>query len=170
MRRERLHEFQTRLSERMQAAREDRTWRHNKLAVVAGNVSCLLDLGETSEIMTATGITAVPLTQDWYVGLVNVRGNLFGVVDMSRLAGGPLQLCGAEHRIVLPAATLPVATGLLVSWVIGIVDFAQLGLTPVDTPDVAGAKQLYRDRDGRQWLEISLSALMEDSRFLQVAL
>ena len=171
----RLHAFQARLSERMQAAREDLGQRDNRLAVMMGEQHYLFDLAEAVEIMTATSVTAVPLTRDWYLGLVNVRGNLVGVVDYVRFCGGACIACDKDARIVVPSSSLPVACGLLVSRVIGIVDLMQWQRVAevhvaVDAADRVGVRQMYRDPAGQVWHEIGFAGLMADSRFLQVAL
>lgn len=169
----RLHEFQARLSERMQAAREDHGQRDNRLAVMMGEQHYLFDLAEATEIMTATSVTAVPLTRDWYLGLVNVRGNLVGVVDYVRFCGGACIVRDKDTRIVVPSSSLPVACGVMVSRVIGIVDLVQWQCVAVEMPEAAdrvGVRQMYRDPAGQVWQEIGFAGLMADSRFLQVAL
>lgn len=176
----RLHAFQARLSERMQAAREDLGQRDNRLAVMMGEQHYLFDLAEATEIMTATSVTAVPLTRDWYLGLVNVRGNLVGVVDYVRFCGGAGMVRDKDARIVLPSSSLPVACGLLVSRVIGIVDLMQWqhvaeshlakAHVAVDAAHRVGVRRMYRDPAGQVWHEIGFAGLMADSRFLQLAL
>lgn len=172
----RLHAFQARLSERMQAAREDLSQRDNRLAVMMGEQYYLFDLAEAVEIMTATSVTAVPLTRDWYLGLVNVRGNLVGVVDYVRFCGGECIVRDKDARIVVPSSSLPVACGLLVSRVIGIVDLMQWQRVAVEVHVAAAAadgvsvRQRYRDPTGQVWQEIGFADLMADNRFLQVAL
>jgi twitching motility protein PilI len=170
----RLHTFQTALSERMKAARDDERTRTQKLAVTMGQALYLLDLGEVAEIMKPGSMTPVPLTHDWYLGLVSVRGNLTGVVDYMALTSGVMQQRTPACRIVVPRSSLPVACGLLVSRVIGIVDVAQIQLRASVSPEEggmpAGIKQHYQDKDGQRWLELNLAALMADKQFLQVAI
>ncbi|MGZ5780707.1 MAG: chemotaxis protein CheW, partial [Burkholderiaceae bacterium] len=74
-RRTRLREFQANLVERMQAARSGADTRASQLGVMIGQTRWLLNLQEAGEIVSVGTITKVPLTQDWFLGLTNVRGN-----------------------------------------------------------------------------------------------
>ena len=49
------------------------------LALMIGEDRYLVELAEAGEIvpMPSTSIMQVPLTQDWFLGVVNVRGALF---------------------------------------------------------------------------------------------
>src|SRR5881392_1220105 len=80
-RRARLRQYQVQLLERMQAARNNSGARVNQLGVQIGAERYLLDLTQAGEIVALGQLTAVPLTQPWYLGLCNIRGNLVGVID-----------------------------------------------------------------------------------------
>ena len=71
----------------MQAARTSSGARAHQLGVEIGGVRYLLDLLEAGEIVPVPALASVPLTQPWYLGLANVRGNLVGVVDLARYLG-----------------------------------------------------------------------------------
>src|SRR5437870_8484442 len=75
-RRSRLREFQSHLLERMQAARSGADAKQNQLGLLIGQQRWLLGLQEAGEIVAVDSITKVPLTQDWYLGLSNIRGTL----------------------------------------------------------------------------------------------
>ena len=62
----------------------------------------------------------VPLTQPWYLGLSNIRGNLVGVIDLARYLGLGDTAIGPDSRIVTFAGALGFNCGLLVARVYGL--------------------------------------------------
>ncbi|MFC3110983.1 chemotaxis protein CheW [Undibacterium arcticum] len=170
-RRTRLREFQIQLIERVQTARSGTDTRVNQLGVMIGQTRWLLDLKEASEIVSIGAITPVPLTQDWYLGLSNLRGNLISVVDFARFQGHSTTQIEQDSRIVAFAPALSFNCGLLVSRVMGLRNVADMELQPdqaaADTP---WAPHSYRDRDSQVWRQLNLSLIVQDPRFLQVGL
>jgi twitching motility protein PilI len=173
MRRTRLREFQTQLADRMQAARDSTETRANHLGVMMGDTHCLLDLQEASEIIAVGAITAVPLTQDWYLGLSNIRGKLFSVIDFARFQGQAPTAITADCRIIAFAPALSFNSALLVSRVLGLRNVAEM------TPEASGnsaperaawTAQRYCDAESRVWTQLKLSLMVQDPRFLHVGL
>ncbi len=85
--RDALRAFQSRLASRLQAARTTgvaATW----LAVEAGEGKYLFPLGHAGEIFPWTPPQPVPYTAPWFLGVANLRGGLYGVVQLSAFAGG----------------------------------------------------------------------------------
>ncbi|GGE60317.1 chemotaxis protein CheW [Massilia psychrophila] len=159
-RRTRLRQYQVQLLERMQAARANTGASVNQLGVQIGAGRYLLDLTQAGEIVALTALTAVPLTAPWYLGLVNVRGNLVGIVDLARYLGLGDTPPGPDSRIVTFAGALGFNCALLVARVYGLRDGAGM--------EVSGAQ--LRDTDGNQWTPLDLAALVADERFLHVGL
>ena len=159
-RRTRLRQYQVQLLERMQAARANTGAAVNQLGVQIGAARYLLDLTQAGEIVPLAALTAVPLTQSWYLGLANIRGNLVGVIDLARYLGLGDTPPGADSRIVTFAGGLGFNCGLLVARVYGLRHAA--GMAP------AGA--YLRDVDGNDWTALDLAALVADERFLHVGL
>ncbi len=173
-RRTRLREFQTQLAQRVQAAQNSTESNANQLGVMLGNAHCLFDLQQTSEIMPVRSITKVPLTQDWYLGLSGVRGNLVGVIDFPRFLGYASTEIDAECRIIVLSSALSVHSGLLVPRVLGLRNPQRMTPEPEQKPALsprpsACVKQHFRDDQSQLWLQIDLAALVQDSRFLQIA-
>jgi len=82
--RQSLKELQERLAQRLTAARSEgvtASW----LAVEVGGQPCLLPLVQSGEIFPWTPVQTVPYTRPWYVGVANLRGGLFGVIDLASL-------------------------------------------------------------------------------------
>jgi len=166
-RRARLRHYQQQLLERMQAARTASGARANQLGVEIGGVRYLLDLLEAGEIVPVPALTRVPLTQPWYLGLANVRGNLVGVIDLAAYLGQPPAPSSAPAgaaRIVTLAAALGVPCGLLASRVVGLRHAADM--EQVRRPD--GDRLV--DADGLDWTPLALAELVREERFLQVGL
>lgn len=173
LRRTRLREFQTQLADRMQAARDSTETRSNHLGVVIGDTHCLLDLQEASEIISVGVITAVPLTRDWYLGLSNLRGNLFSVIDFARFQGQAATAITADCRLIAFAPALSFNSALLVSRVLGLRNIAEMtpetsgNTTPADAAWIA---QRYCDADSQVWTRLKLSLVVQDPQFLHVGL
>ena len=122
-----------------------------------------------ADVVTTSVITQVPLTQDWYLGLLNVRGNLISVVDFARFLGQPATVPDKESRIVAFAPGLAFNCGLLVTRVLGLRNVAEM-----ETKDQTGegdaqwTTHRYVDREAQEWTELDLSLVVQDPQFLHV--
>lgn len=169
--RTRLREFQAQLVERMQAARSGAQQHVNQLGVLVGGSRWLLNLQEAGEIVPVGVITDVPLTHNWFLGLVNIRGNLVSVVDFAGFQGLATTPIEKECRIVSFAPGLSFNGGLLVSRVLGLRNIAEMEAQPAAGDDDAPwAGRRYADRESRIWTELKLSVIVQDKRFLHVGL
>jgi twitching motility protein PilI len=162
-RRSRLRAYQEELLEKMQAARIAGGARAHQLGVAIGDARYLLDLVDAGEIVPAGALTKVPLTQPWYLGLANVRGNLVGVIDLARYLGEEASIPpagGAAPRLVTFSPALGLPCALLVGRVYGLRNAADMTL----------ADGRLRDLDGNEWTPLSLASLVRDERFLHIGL
>lgn len=157
-RRTRLRQYQVQLLERMQAARNNAGARVNQLGVMIGPERYLLDLTQVGEIVPVPSITVVPLTQPWYLGLANIRGNLISVIDLARYQQQSDTGTGSDSRIITFATGLGFNCGLLVSRVYGLRHAAGM--------EASGDR--LRDADANEWTPLDLAALVSDTRFLHV--
>lgn len=164
----RLHEFQARLLDRMNAARDNADTRGNRLGVMVGNRCCLLDLREAEEIINLLPIVKVPLTRDWYLGLANVRGNLIGIVDLARFLREENHPIARQGRIIVASGALSAACGFLVTRVLGLRNVHAMTVQQHDNGDSASAG--YLDCNRNLWTELSLTRIVRDPRFLRVGL
>jgi twitching motility protein PilI len=167
---EALRELQSRLAERLQAARtQDRgkSW----LAVECSSRGFLFPLKESGEIFALAPIVPVPHAHPWFLGVANLRGHLHGVVDLAGFLGvkgnEPLR---EQSRLVAFNASLDINCALLVDRLSGLRSEQQL--TPVadvatgPRPPFVGAR--YTDESGRSWQELNLVALAADEAFLRI--
>lgn len=171
--REALRELQNRLAGRLLAARTDPmsvAW----LAVVVGQAHCLLPLTQAGEIFPLTTVARVPYTQRWFSGVVNLRGGLYGVVDLASFMGEATPSVRSEQswsdaRLVTFNVELETNCGLMVDGLMGLRrQDAFTGIEPaVDgSPSYMGNR--YLDSEGRWWQEIDMRALSQTSRFLNI--
>lgn len=172
--REALRELQARLASRLQAARAEGmsvAW----LAVRAGGSNYLFPLGQSGEIVPLTQLQAVPYSLDWFRGVVNIRGGLFGVVDLAgfiAISGGGARQepAVAEPSVVTLNALLEVNCALQVDTLSGLrgVDaFVSSKPAPADAPIYFGNQ--FFDATGEQWQEINLRTLSQTPQFLSIS-
>jgi twitching motility protein PilI len=174
--REAIRELQTRLASRLRTARDEGlsiSW----LAVKAGGRNYLFPLAQSGEIFPISSVQAVPFAQPWFLGVVNLRGGLYGVVDvaafMAEAAAAPsaatgLPRTGAQSVVTLNAA-LEVNCALLVDTLAGLRNPQVFGTSQppeADAPAFFGNR--FIDADGQAWQEINLQTLSQHSRFLSI--
>lgn len=169
-----LRELQQRLASRLRAARGQEqlvSW----LAVVTGASRYLFPLTQANEIFPSTPVQPVPYAQPWFIGVANLRGGLFGVVDLARFIGVGENAKPAasssisEGSFVTLNATLEVNCAILIDQLAGLrgVDaFKASHEAPAGSPDFFG--HLYIDSDGVRWQELNLQLLSQSPRFLGI--
>ncbi|MDO4637948.1 MAG: chemotaxis protein CheW [Lautropia sp.] len=141
------------------------------LALMIGDERYLVDLADAGEIvpMPAASILQVPLTRDWFLGVVNVRGTLFTVVDLARFMGGGFTPLSKESRLLTLSPALTFNATLVVSRMLGLRNSAAMTLlekkVSYDKPWLA---EQYSDAEGQVWRRLSLSKLVSASEFLMV--
>ncbi len=172
--REALRELQTRLAHRLQAARAEgvqASW----LAVEAAGARYLFPLAQSGEIFPFAHPQPVPYTQPWFLGVANLRGGLYGVVDLAGFASGrppaPRTEAGhAESRLVALNAALEVNCALLIDRLAGLRNleaFASSSEPAEGSPPWFGSG--YTDAAGAHWQEINLQALSQQPQFLSIS-
>jgi twitching motility protein PilI len=172
--REALRELQSRLASRLQAARTEGV-QAGWLAVESAGHNYLFPLTQSGEIFPYTTAQAVPYTQDWFLGVANLRGGLYGVVDLASYVSGqpPAQRSDAgraEARLVALNALLEVNCALLIDRLAGLRNtdaFVSSGQAPAGSPDYFGSG--YTDASGAYWQEINLQALSQQPQFLSIS-
>ena len=174
---EALRELQQRLADRLQMVRQQapaRSW----LAVEVAGHGFLLALDQAGEIFPLSSIQPVPHSQDWLLGVANLRGQLHGVVDLAVFLGLPkrsnrnLQDVAARDagRLIAFNAGLQMNAALLIDRLMGLRNAS--ALTPAE--EVASAAkphfvgQQFHDALGRTWYELDLAGLVADEAFLKI--
>jgi len=172
--REALRELQSRLAQRLQAARTaspSAAW----LAIECAGHGLLVALPSAGEIFPFASVQPVPHTKAWFVGVANLRGGLHGVVDLAAFLGLRPTMSASEvvrehSRLLALNAGLGTHCALLVERLAGLRRGDQLQPEPAaagERPPFAGAR--WRDEQGRVWQEIDLAALARHEQFLAIA-
>src|SRR5262245_59688952 len=122
--REALRELQSRLASRLQAARTEGV-QAGWLAIETAGSRYLFPLAQSGEIFPFAAPQEVPYTQAWFLGVANLRGGLYGVVDLASFVSGqvPAQrtdAARAESRLVALNALLDVNCALLIDRLSGL--------------------------------------------------
>ena len=162
-----LREFQLSVAERIRTA-ASRAALSSKLGFQVGNENWFVALHQVNEVIPVPPIVPVPLTQPWFRGVSNVRGNLHSVVDFSAFQGGEATPGGVERRVILVSDRLVGGAGLLVSRMLGLRSPEQFTAATRPSDAAAWVAATYTDAGGTRWLELDLPALVREQRFLEV--
>jgi twitching motility protein PilI len=143
----------------------------SRLGLSSGGDRWLIRLTDAGEVVSLPEIVPVPLTRPWYLGVANIRGNLFSVIDFGKFLAREVPAAGGQPRLVLfgPRAG-ELNAGIVVHRVLGLRNLAELApaSTPQDVPEWYA--QRWMDGDGNAWQEIDLAKLASDPAFLQVGI
>lgn len=172
--REALRDLQARLANRLQAARVEGAavaW----LAVRAGGHRYLLPLGQSGEIFPLTNLQPVPYTAEWFRGVLNIRGGLYGVVDLSGFvsaSGGAVraEVAPTEASVVTLNPQLEVNCAVQIDSLAGLRGadaFASSTPAPSGSPEYFG--NCFVDTGGVVWQEINLRTLSQTPLFLSIS-
>ncbi len=169
-----IRELQTRLATRLQASNAEGvlvSW----LAVRAGGQNYLFPLVQSGEIFPLGSLQRVPYCHSWFQGVLNLRGGLFGVVDLAGFitdgkAPARSELALSESSVVTLHPALDVNCALMVDSLAGLRNadaFAQSQPPEAGAPVYFGNR--YTDTQGGQWQEINLQSLSQYSPFLGIS-
>lgn len=141
----------------------------SRLGLRVGHLNCLVSLEDISEVLPVPEIIKVPLTHSWFMGMANVRGNLFALTDLAGFLGNEAAAITNDSRILLAHLRFGVNAGLLVDQLIGLRSIEDMQ-TEKHTADMQAWQQgLYKDANGQQWIEINIAALLGQKEFMQIA-
>ena len=146
----------------------------SRLGLACGGEQWLIRLADAAEVVALPPLAAVPLTQPWFLGLANIRGNLYTVVDFAGFLGRDALVphgTGSQSRLILfgPRAG-DFNAGIVVQSVLGLRNVAELTAAPPVIGAPAWYGQRWVDADGGAWQEFDLIRLAADPAFLRVGL
>ncbi|MEP7182356.1 MAG: chemotaxis protein CheW [Betaproteobacteria bacterium] len=165
-----LRSFQQELATRL-ASKTAAQVESSRLGFDCAGEQWLIRLSDAGEVIAVPPIAAVPLTKPWFLGVTNLRGNLYSVVDLAGFlgrTGAAAQGAGGLSRmVVFGPRTGDLKTGVVVQRVLGLRNLAELAPAspPADAPAWYGRR--WMDADGGAWQEIDLAKLATDPAFLQ---
>lgn len=150
-------------------AEEQAEWQG--LGFQIGGVKLVSPLGEISEIMQLPRYTTLPGVQSWVLGVANVRGLLIPIIDMHKYLDINTALPRKEWRVVV-LEDGDLVVGLLVEQSLGMQHFLEDGFENTTPPGMAALQHSLRGayrHGGRMYYVVSLSSLVRDERFFEVA-
>ncbi|MDQ6684418.1 MAG: chemotaxis protein CheW [Pseudomonadota bacterium] len=164
-----LRDLQTRLAERLQAARTEplaKSW----LAVECNARGFLFPLRDAGEIFAVAPLVPVPHSHPWFLGVTNLRGHLHGVVDLAGFLGiKSADASRDQARLVGFNQSLNINCVLLVDKLSGLRsedELTRAGDEPGARPAFAGSR--FSDASARIWQELNLAELSGDESFLRI--
>jgi twitching motility protein PilI len=163
-----LRSFQQELAARL-AAKTTAQVESSRLGIECHGERWLVRLFDAGEVIAVPPIVSVPLTQRWFLGLANIRGNLFSVIDFPAFLGGEAVVQSNLARLILlNGRGGEQNAGIVVQRVLGLRNLAELHPVPGNASAPAWHVQRWTDADGDTWQEIDLAKLARDPAFLQV--
>jgi twitching motility protein PilI len=171
---EALRELQSRLAEKLQAAKTEGAvvaW----LAVRVGKGNYLLPLAQSGEIFPVANATPMPYVQPWLLGVVNLRGGLYSVVDLAGFMKDEAPVVRTEQswvqaRLVTFNPELEINCAMVVDALIGLRRqdfFVDVSGPSEGSPGYFG--QRLTDPQGVCWQELNLQMLAHNAEFLSVS-
>jgi twitching motility protein PilI len=168
-----LRAFQMELATRL-AAKTNAQVEQSRLGLACAGAQWLIRLADAGEVIAMPPVASVPMTRPWYLGISNIRGNLYGCIDFAGFLGQPVVAANAgatAARLILFGPRVgELRAGLVVPRVLGLRNLAELAPSeaPAGVPAWYGLR--WSDPQGGLWQEIDLALLAQDSTFLQVGL
>ena len=167
-RRTSLRDFQENLASRLKAA-AGAAVSDARLAFEAGGSLWLVRLEDSGEVLPVPAVERVPLTRDWFLGVANVRGVIYGVTDLSAFLDGAPTARGPDNRLLLAGQPHGVNAALLVTRLAGLRNLGELAPAENTVPRAPWAEHAWSDSEGRVWQELDSAKLVADRAFLDVA-
>jgi twitching motility protein PilI len=157
-----LREFQQNLIDRLQATDLSES-RVSTLGVQITGHNWLVDMTDISEVLPLPPLTVVPFTKPWFRGVANVRGNLYGVVDMAAYEHSGTASGDANNRVLLVSERYAFNVALLVDRVMGLRDARNWQQSEGLDKQIE-----YHDEHGAAWRKLDVQGLLEQVEFLQI--
>lgn len=164
-----LKQFQQDLSARLQDA-STRTTLATSLGVRVGDENWLVELGNISEVIAPGPWVRVPLAKTWLLGVANIRGKLYSVVDLPSFSGHATVTPGPDTRLLLVHSRFAVNAALLVDRTLGLRSMEQTGHKETGASDTEWISRHYRDEQGVSWKVLDMGALVSHPAFLQAGI
>lgn len=161
-----LREFQTQLSQQLQAA-ASRDNSGSRLGFRVGNANWLVSLSDTEEVIPVPAIVKVPGARRWFRGVANIRGNLYAVSDFADFMGQGVTPDHADSRLLIPHHDFGVNAALLVHNTLGLKNISRYQPGNVHAAHPWVSRQ-YADETGADWCDMDFGQLLGDAEFLKV--
>lgn len=157
-----LREFSPDATDRPQA-KDHADDQVSTLGVQIAGQNWLVDMHDISGVLPLPPLTPVPLTKPWFLGVVNVRGMLYGVTDVAAYQQKGRASGTAANRILLVAEHHAFNAALLVDCVLGLRN------TRIWEQEGIQGQMQYRDERGSLWHKLDVVDLLGQPDFLQIS-
>lgn len=140
----------------------------SRLGIMVGATRFLVNLSDVKEVLPLPPILPVPLTQSWFLGTTNVRGNLYNVSDLAHFMGMPPTAKSLNNRILLLSTETTTQVALLVDSLVGLRSIKDMHPAATSADDERlYCRQKFTDAQGDVWYELGTEALVQDKNFIQ---
>ena len=163
-----LREFQAHLAARLAGVGDQRA--AGLLGILSGVDHWLVELPDSGEVVPLPPLTGVPLTEPWFAGIANIRGNLYSVVDFSAFRGKDATLRTSDSRLLLIGTRHGSNASLLVTRMLGLRTIDDLTPVAEDAAAPSWGSDAYMDKDGRRWHMLNVKRLLADDVFMDIAI
>ena len=163
-----LKEFQEGLAARLKAAAGESA-PTARLGFDAAGEHWLARLDSSGEVLQVPEIQPVPLTRDWFLGVANIRGALYGVTDFGAFTGQAPTVRGQENRLLLVGQPFGMNCALLVSRLTGLRNVSNYEEVEASGRNAEWSTGTWRDRHGQLWHELDAERLLAQNDFLQIS-
>lgn len=143
------------------------------IAYVVNGVNFYCDASDIREVSVCENLMVVPQTKTWMRGLVNSKGVLYSVTDLSLFAGFGRAIQTAKGHLLLLADDAK-QSSLLVNRVIGFRYFDDLDQVSdlEDKQEVLDGLSAFVDKayhsDGQDWFRLDVDKLLASEQFREV--
>src|ERR1700693_747652 len=136
-----LRAFQQELATRL-AAKTTAQVEQSRLGLACAGQQWLIRLADAGEVIAVPTMATVPLTKPWFLGVANIRGILYSVIDFGAFLGHPVEAATPgtnQVRLVLFGPRVgELRAGLVVHRVLGL-------------RNIAGIVQSHKSKDPAAW-------------------
>ena len=143
----------------------------SRLGVIVGSKRVLINLHEVSEVLPVPPMQHVPLTLPWFLGVANVRGNLYNITDLAQFMGLPPTPKSINNRIVLINSEMITQVAVVIDSLVGLRSVETMKHKPATknnkNKEVFLSENSYEDVDKNEWFELNVEALVQDKAFIQ---
>lgn len=166
-----LREFQEAILLKLkEAATQGDVVSTSRLGVTVGSKKLLINLSDVTEVIPVPPIQTVPLTQPWFLGVANIRGNLYNIADFAQFIKLPATQKSTNNRILLLSSDVTTQAAILISSLIGLRNVDAMSEKSIIATEVPFSKMAYVDVEGNDWFELDIEALVKDKDFIQPTL
>lgn len=145
----------------------------NGIAFRIGETNMIASMDEVTEILHMPGLTRIPNSKAWVLGIANIRGNLLPVMDLNGFLYGNNSKTSKRSRILVLNHN-KVFSGLVVDEVYGMRHFEKNSwekkLPKHDAQLTPFIERSYRTHDSNVWLVFGMHKLAETQLFMQAGL